>query len=123
MLTGLYTRWELHWESGKFKPRQNKMKTFEIVAMSYFQRVRPQCKVENFHTEGTEKTIGAYSGDGFCGHCNNVFEAIGCYYHYRPCQEAFLSLTEDENQIRNKKRELDELRKQYIQKRVMTSLR
>ena len=48
MPTGLYARWELDSETGKFKPRQNKTKSFENMVMSYFQRVKRQCKVENF---------------------------------------------------------------------------
>ena len=52
---GLCTRWELDVESGKFKPRQNITRSYENIVMSYFQRVRPQCKVENFYTTSTQK--------------------------------------------------------------------
>ena len=51
MPTGLYTR------SGKFKLRQNKTKSFENIVMSYFQRFRPQCKMESFHTTVTEERL------------------------------------------------------------------
>ena len=54
-LSGLYTRWELDSESGKTKPRQNKTRSFENRVMSYFQRVRPQFKVESFYATGTQK--------------------------------------------------------------------
>ena len=64
------------------------------MVMSYFHRVRPQCKVESFDTTGTQNKNDAYNVDSFCGHCNTVFEAMGCYYHYCPCQEARPSLTE-----------------------------
>ena len=37
MATGQYTRWELDSESGNFKPRQNKTKSFQNRVMSYFQ--------------------------------------------------------------------------------------
>ena len=84
--TDLYTKWELDSESGKFKPRRNKTRSFGNMVMSYFQRVRPQCEAESFFTTGTQKQNNAYSVDGFCGHCNTVFEAMGCYYHYCPCQ-------------------------------------
>ena len=94
MTTSLYTRWVLNSESGKLEPRQNKARSFENVVMSYFQRVRPQCKVETFYTMGAQKKIDAYNVDGFRWHCNNVFEAMGCYYHNCPCQEARPSLTE-----------------------------
>ena len=52
MPTGLWKRWKLESEYGKFKPRQNKTGSLEIMVMSYFQRFRPQCKVENFYTTG-----------------------------------------------------------------------
>ena len=94
--TGPYTRRELDSESGKFQPRQINTKSFENMVMSFFQRVRPQYKVENFYTAGTQKTIDAYSVDGFCKHCNTVFEIMGCYYHCRPCQKTRLCLTEEE---------------------------
>ena len=98
MPTGLYTTWALDSESGNFKPCQNKRKSFGTMVMSYFQRVRQQCKVESFYTIGTQKKIGTFSVDGFCGHCITVFEAMGCFYHYCLCQEARPSLTEEENQ-------------------------
>ena len=46
--TGVYTRWELDSESGDYKPRQNKTRSFENIVVSDFKRVRPQCKVESF---------------------------------------------------------------------------
>ena len=98
MPTGLYTRWELNSESNKYKPRQSKTRFFEDMVMSYFQRVRPQCKVESFNTTGARKRIDTYSVDGFCGHCNTVFEAMGCYYQFCPCQKARCFLTEEKIQ-------------------------
>ena len=68
------------------------------------------------------KKIDAYNVDGFYGHCNTVFEAMGCYYQYCPCQETRTSLTDEEIQKSIRKRELDELRKQYIQEKVIASL-
>ena len=55
--TGLHTRWELDSESQNFKPRRNKMRSFENMVMSYFQRVRPQCKVKSFYTTATRKKM------------------------------------------------------------------
>ena len=46
--TGLYTGWDLDSESGNFKPRQNKRRSFENLVIPYFQRVRQQCKVKNY---------------------------------------------------------------------------
>ena len=39
---------------------------------------------------------------------------MGCFYHYCPCQEARLSLTEKDIERGNKKKEMDQMRKQYI---------
>ena len=46
--TGLYTRCDFDPESGRFRPRQNKTRSFEIMVMSYYQRIRPDCKIVSF---------------------------------------------------------------------------
>ena len=51
----------------------------------------------------------------FFYHCNTVFEAMGCYYHYCPCQEARPSLTDTDIERGIKKRQQDEMRRDYIQ--------
>ena len=86
MPTGLYARWELVSESGKLKRRQNKTTNSESIVLSYFRRVRPQCKVESCCTTATKKKNIASSTNGFCRHCNTVFETMECYYQYCPCQ-------------------------------------
>ena len=88
MPTGLYTRWEYDTESNRFKPQENKSRNFENMVMSFFQRQRPDCKIESFYTTGFQKMIDCFKVDGFCAHCKTVFEAIGCFCHYCPCQEA-----------------------------------
>ena len=55
MPTGLYMRWELDSESANYIPCHNKTRSLENMVLSYFQRVRPQCKVENFYTTSTHK--------------------------------------------------------------------
>ena len=52
-----------------------------------------------------------------CYHCNTVFEAMGCYYRYCPCQEARPSLTDADIEKRVKKRQQDEMRRDYIQQK------
>ena len=42
---------------------------------------------------------------------------MGCYFHFCPCQEARRSLTDDDIKRGIKKRELDELRKDYIREK------
>ena len=114
MPTGLYTRWELDSDTDRFTPRQNKTRSFENMVVSCFQRTRPECKTERFFKTGRRKKIDCFSLDGFCSHCNTVFEAMACFYHFYPCQEARPSPTEEDIQRGSKKRELDALRRNYI---------
>ena len=85
--------------------------------MSYFQRTRSECEIESFLTTGRQNEIECFSVDRFCSHCNTVFEAISCFYHFCPCQELRPSLTEEDIQRGSKKRELDSLRRHYIQEK------
>ena len=55
--------------------------------------------------------------DGFCGHCQTIFEALGCYYHFCPCRETQPNLNEDEFEFGIRKRESDKLRKLYLEKK------
>ena len=103
MPTGLYPRWDYDTESNRFKPQQNKSRNFENMVMLYFQRHRPDCEIDSFYTTGTQKKIDCLKVDGFCAHCNTVFEAMGCFYHYCPCQEARPSLIEEDIKRGNKK--------------------
>ena len=115
MPTGLSTRWEFDSETSRFTPRQNKTRSFENMIMSYFQRGRPECEIESFFTTGRQKKIDCFSVDDFCSHCNTVFEAMGCFYHFCSCQQLHPSLTEEDIQRGSKKTELDALRRHYIQ--------
>ena len=103
MPTGLYTRWNYDSELQKFMPRQNKTRSFENMVLSYFQQTRPECRIESNVTTGRQKKIDCFSVDGICNHCNTVSEAMGCYFHYCPCQEARPALTDNEI-MRGKKR-------------------
>ena len=42
---------------------------------------------------------------------------MGCFYLYCPCQEARLSLTEEDIKRGNKKREMDQMRRQCIKEK------
>ena len=57
----------------------------------------------SFYTTGTQKKIDCFKVDGFCAHCNTVFEAKGCFYHYCSYQEARPALTEEDIERGNKK--------------------
>ena len=117
MPTGLYTRWEYDTEYIRFNSQQNKSRNFGSMAMSYFQRQTTDCKNESFHTTGTQTKIDCFRVVGFCAYCKTVFEAMGCFYHYCPCQEARPSLTEEDIECGNKKRQMDQMRKQYIKEK------
>ena len=97
-------------------PRQNKTRSFENMVLSYFQQTRPECKIESNVITGRQKKIDCFSVDGICNHCNTVFEAMGCFYC--PCQETRPSLTDNEIMRGIKKREQDQMRKEYIQQKV-----
>ena len=80
MPTGLYRLWDLDSKTGRFTPQQNESRSFENMVMSYFQRTRPDFKIESFYTTGRQKKYDRFSVHGFCSHCNTVFEAMGCYF-------------------------------------------
>ena len=117
MPTGLYTRWNYHSETKRFTARQNKSRSFENMVLSYFQQSRPYWKIESNVTTGRQKKIDCFSVDGICYHCNTVFEAMGCYYLYCPCQEARPSLSDTYIEKGIKKRQQDEMRRDYIQQK------
>ena len=117
MPNGLYTRWDFDSETSRSTPRQNKTRSFENMVMSYFQRTRQEFEIERFFTTGRQKKIDYFCVDGFCSHCNTVSEAMGCFYHFCPCQELRPSLTEADIRRGSKKRELDAVRRHTIQEK------
>ena len=117
MPTGSYTRWEYDSETKRFTTRQNKSLSFEDMVLSYFQQSRPDCKIESNITPGRQKKSDCFSVDGICYHSNTVFGAMGCYYHYCPCQAARPSLTDTDIESGVKKRQQDELRRDYIKQK------
>ena len=120
MPTGLYTRWDIDSETSRFTTRQNKTHSFEKMVMCYFQRTRPDCKIKSFYTRGRQKKLDRFSVDGFCSHCNIVFDAMDCFYHFCLCQELRPSLTQKDIKRGGRKRQLDELRRCYIQEKDFT---
>ena len=114
MPIGLYARWEYESETRRFTACQNKSRSFENMALSYFQQSRPDCKIESNPTTGRQKS-DCFSVDGIFYVCNSVFEAMGCYYHYCSSQEARPSLTDTDIERGVKKRQHDEMRRDYIQ--------
>ena len=117
MPPGLCTRWDFGSATSRFIPPQNKTRSFENMVMSYFQRTRPEFKIERFFIKGRQKKIDCFSVDGFCSRCNTVFRAIGWFYHFCPYEELRPSFTEEVFQHGSKKRELDALRQNYMQEK------
>ena len=83
--------------------RLNKTRSFENMVLSYFQQTLPELKIESNVTTGRQKKNDCFKFDGICNHCNTVFEAMGCYFHYCPRQKARPSLTDNEIMTGNKK--------------------
>ena len=50
--------------------------------------------------------------DGFCSHCNTIFEALGFFYHFCDCQQGQRCFTDKDIVKGKKKREMDELRRE-----------
>ena len=117
MPTGLYSRWDLDSETSNFTSRRNKTRGFENTVMSFFQRTRPEWEIESFFRTGRQKKSDCVSVDGFCSHCNTVFETMGCFDHFCPCQKLRGSLTEEDIQRGSSTREVDALRRHYIQEK------
>ena len=101
---------------------------------SYLDKTRPaalkiwSCLLSNEQDQNMKKKASLQHADrkkmtasvlnGFCPHCNTVFEDMGCSYHFCPCQELRPSLTEEDIRRGSKKGELDALRRHYIQEKV-----
>ena len=82
MQHGLFTRWDIDSETRRFTPRKDKTRSLRKTVISYFQRRRPGCKDESFHTTGRQKEVDCCSGNGFCSNSNIVFEAMVCFHHF-----------------------------------------
>ena len=114
MPIGSYARWEYDSETQSFTPRRKKIRIFEKFAISYFQLNGPACRFDGKVTTGRQK-FDCFSLDGVCDHCNTVFQAMGCFYHYCPFQDSRSSLADAEIGRGKKKRLQDEMRRGYIQ--------
>ena len=99
---------------------------------SYLDKTRPaalkiwSCLISNEQDQNVklkaslqqaDKKNDCFNVDRFCSHCNTVFEAMGCFYHFCPCQNLRPSLTEKDIQRGSRKIELDALRRHFIQEK------
>ena len=116
MPAGLPTRYKFDANLQKIKPRQSKSRGFEKIVLSYARRMKLDCRSEKFYTTVTQKEVDSFNVVGFCGRWNAVFEAVNCFYPQCPCQEAQPALTEEDSQ-RGTKKAMNELWKQYIEKK------
>ena len=87
----------------------------KICSCRIFNECERNARFESFYTTGIQIKIDCFYTDEFCGHCNIAFEAMGCFSHYGPCQEGRPFLNEEEIQLGTKEKEMDEMRKQYIE--------
>ena len=117
MPTGLYTRWEFDTDIQKFNARHNRARNFENMVISFYQKTRPECKNMSFFTSGKQKKIYCFNVDGYRDLCKTVFEAMRCYYNFCTCQEARLSLTIQDIERGNKKREMNDMRREYFKEK------
>ena len=113
MPTGLYTRWEYDSETEREKTNPAPLR---IWFCRVSNKVNQSAKYRVMF-QLVDKKIECFSVDGICYHCNTVFEARGCYYHYCPCQEARPSLTDTDIERGVKKRQQDEMRRDYKQQK------
>ena len=68
------------------------------------------------HQENGKKT-DCFNVEDYCDHCKTVFEAMGCYYHLCSYQEARPSLTDQDIELGKKKREMDDIRRDYTKEK------
>ena len=101
----------------KSKTRQNRMRNFENMFMSFYQETRPECKIESFFTSEKQKKIDGFNVDGHCDHCKTGFEAVGCYFYFCSYQEAHPAITDQDIERGNKKREMDQMIREYIKEK------
>ena len=123
MPTGLYTRWDLDSETSIFTPRQSRTRSLENMVMSSFQQTRPDCKSESFYPTGRQKKVNRLSNDAFCLHRNTVFEALGCFNHFCPCQELRPSLSEKISNVAVRKKNSMERDEAIYRTKVSLSLK
>ena len=85
--------------------------------MSFYQELRPECKIECFYITRKQKKMECVHVDGCCDHCETVFEAMVCHYQFYSYQETRPSLSEQRIERGNERREMVALRRDYIEER------
>ena len=83
----------------------------------YFRRIKSESILESFYTTKRQKNIACFSVDENLSPGNAAFEAIDCFYSFALRQEVRPTLTEEDNKYGTQKRELDELKRNYVQEK------
>ena len=78
------------WSTYLYRHRK-KTRSFEILVMSYFQRMGRVWEIEDLYTTGRQKEIDCFIVDEFFSHSRTVFEAMGCFYHFAFSRNTALS--------------------------------
>ena len=122
MPIGLYTRWDIDSETSGFTPRQNKTLALKIWSCLIFNVQDLIVKLRASKLQADRRKLIASVLMSFV-----LIEILclkqwvaGCFYHFCPCQELRPSLTEEDIKRGSRRRELDELRRSYIQEKGFT---
>ena len=121
MPTGLNTRWDFEADLQRFKPKSNRARSFELLFLTQFQISALTCKTEIFLTRGVQKESDCFRVNGFFGHCNTVFEPLGCFVFFE-CQEEQPGLAEEDIVKRQKRSEMDNLRRSYLREKKFSNV-
>ena len=92
--------------------------TLRMWSCLFIKNQDQNVKLSAFLFLENRKIIDCFNVEGYCDHCKTVFEAMGCYYHFCSFQEARPSLTEQDIERGNKKRDMDDMRREYIKEKV-----
>ena len=107
MPTGLYTKWEFNDDTAKFHPKRNWRSWFEQQVIDHFQSTRPECLIQSQFSNKKQKKL-KHILSMVSALIATVFEAMGCYFHFCPCQEEKPLLFEDiENGLKTRERDSD----------------
>ena len=101
MPTGVYTSWDVDSETGRFTPRKTRPAALKIWSCPNSNEQQQNVKLNASLQQVDMKKLTASVLMGFCSHCNILFAVMGCFYHFRLCQELPFSLTEEDFQPGN----------------------
>ena len=65
-------------------------------------------------TQQELRKIDCFNVYGFCGHCQSIFEALGCFYQLCECHEVQNNVTNEDIVKGHRKREMDILGRYYL---------